>query len=728
MRGSPALTVLILLAAHGQSAQAQMGGFTYQGWLAEGGAPANGSYDFQFGLTDAVTNGNHLGVTLTKAPVPVSNGLFSLSLDFGSAAFDGSGRWLEIGVRTNGSAGTYVLLAPRQPITPSPYAVHASTAQYAETASSVADGGWATNGLVWKSLTVEGPQAQYDWLGLSNGVVAIPAWNDNFSGGLAPGLRFFNTNGSVMGSIESWADHGTLANTPELLIKSMGNIAISPGGSGTKGAWVQLGLSQDDHAEFHFQYDDNPFDTSFNDGLTAYPNGHSKRVGWVARTPAGYAMPGIVGFTGGTTADPSMSPDFPILGELRFYSLVPQWSSTANSFSTYPGHWVGSMKTNGWDLRGKLIQERKVATIRTASYALDFNQSALVDLTAGVTNVTFYTTNATGNPANYESRIFVIRGAGSSLALHWPADWAWLGAGSVSSEPATLSSGQLMRLQLESVGNGESNIIASAQVAIDNSVGWDTDAAGFFIRAAITDPIQKLAVNRLVLDLKAGNVWSLHYAIYPFVGGSASSHAQNLKSGAYPISWTAATHSTNGVGFDGSTAFGDTTYNIAAAGVTNSAVTNSFHTFVYCQQGTNWLSTYPLACPIGAADFNTRLGIIKSASQQLRLHGFNNSLDFSAGLDLGNNDERGPIMATRTAANSETFYFRALEAGDSTASSGVPNSKLYIGARSFQNAMEKPCATTLAGASFGSGMSSAQWDICRLAWENFEAALARNAP
>jgi hypothetical protein len=42
--------------------------------------------------------------------------------------------------------------------------------------------------------------------------------------------------------------------------------------------------------------------------------------------------------------------------------------------------------------------------------------------------------------------------------------------------------------------------------------------------------------------------------------------------------------------------------------------------------------------------------------------------------------------------------------------------------------MEKPCATTLAGASFGSGMSGAQWNICRLAWENFETALGRKAP
>ncbi len=235
-------------------------------------------------------------------------------------------------------------------------------------------------------------------------------------------------------------------------------------------------------------------------------------------------------------------------------------------------------------------------------------------------------------------------------------------------------------------------------------------------------------VNKLALDLKAGNVWQLHYAIYPFAGGTASSHSQNLTSSAYPIAWTAATHSTNGVGFDGSSAFGDTTYNIAAAGVTNSTVTNSFHTFVYCQQGTNWQSAYPFACPIGAGDVSTRMGIIKSANQQLASHGFNNAWEFASGLPLGNNDERGPMMATRTAAGAEAFYFGTFSAPDSRASSGVANSRLYIGARSYQNAMEKPCATTLAGASFGQGMTSAQWAICRAAWENFQAALGRKAP
>jgi hypothetical protein len=56
-------------------------------------------------LVDAATNGNYLVAPLTNAPALVSNGLFTVMLDFGASVFNGSARWLEIGVRTNGSTG-----------------------------------------------------------------------------------------------------------------------------------------------------------------------------------------------------------------------------------------------------------------------------------------------------------------------------------------------------------------------------------------------------------------------------------------------------------------------------------------------------------------------------------------------------------------------------------------------------------------------------------------------
>src|SRR5262245_17130594 len=87
--------------------------FTFQGRLTDGANAANGRYDLRFGLWDSVSTGNQIGAFFTLAPVPVSNGVFTVNLDFGAAPFSGAARWLEISVRTNGSAQAYTTLSPR---------------------------------------------------------------------------------------------------------------------------------------------------------------------------------------------------------------------------------------------------------------------------------------------------------------------------------------------------------------------------------------------------------------------------------------------------------------------------------------------------------------------------------------------------------------------------------------------------------------------------------------
>jgi len=121
------LATLILALGSLAPAWAQGTAFTYQGRLSDNGAPANGSYDLRFEVRDAPSGGNAVGGAVTAAPVAVSNGVFTVTLDFGAGAFTGAARYLEIGVRTNGSVSAYTILAPRQPITAVPYALYAMT-------------------------------------------------------------------------------------------------------------------------------------------------------------------------------------------------------------------------------------------------------------------------------------------------------------------------------------------------------------------------------------------------------------------------------------------------------------------------------------------------------------------------------------------------------------------------------------------------------------------------
>lgn len=104
---------------------AQGTAFTYQGRLNEGGSPANGVYDIRASLYLTNSGGTVFAGPLTNPAVAVSNGLFTITLDYGSV-FEGATYWLQIGVRSN-NVGGFTILSPRQQLTPTPYALFANT-------------------------------------------------------------------------------------------------------------------------------------------------------------------------------------------------------------------------------------------------------------------------------------------------------------------------------------------------------------------------------------------------------------------------------------------------------------------------------------------------------------------------------------------------------------------------------------------------------------------------
>ena len=109
------LLLLTLLSLSG-FAHAQGTAISYQGRLNDGGLPATRLYDFTFKVFDVEAGGAALAGTVVLAAVPVTNGLFNVSLDFGPDIFTGAKRWLEIGVRTNGSTNAYALQECAPPV------------------------------------------------------------------------------------------------------------------------------------------------------------------------------------------------------------------------------------------------------------------------------------------------------------------------------------------------------------------------------------------------------------------------------------------------------------------------------------------------------------------------------------------------------------------------------------------------------------------------------------
>src|SRR6187200_3164677 len=114
------------LFAHGQTNT-----FRYQGSLTDGGNPAAGAFQMQFKLFAAASGGVQQGSTLTDLPVTVTNGVFSVQLNFGASVVSGADRWLEVAVRHNSGEG-YVTLNPRQQVASSPYAIRTLSAAMAD--------------------------------------------------------------------------------------------------------------------------------------------------------------------------------------------------------------------------------------------------------------------------------------------------------------------------------------------------------------------------------------------------------------------------------------------------------------------------------------------------------------------------------------------------------------------------------------------------------------------
>jgi hypothetical protein len=251
------IVICHVLSAVSFSAFGQGTAFTYQGRLNSGGNPANGNYDFRFRVASDPFANNYVGSSFITNGVPVAGGLFVVTLDFGTGIFTGSNYWLEVNVRTNG-AGSYTVLNPLQPLTPTPYA------QFAATSSNL-------------SGTLPATQ-------LSG---AVPS--ANLSGTYSGAVTFNNASGNFSGN------GGGLTNVN----------AAAFGGLGANQIWKTTGNSNTvAGANFLGTADNQPLELRVNGtrALRMEPNTNGA-PNMIGGAPVNYVDPGIVGATiagGGT--------------------------------------------------------------------------------------------------------------------------------------------------------------------------------------------------------------------------------------------------------------------------------------------------------------------------------------------------------------------------------------------------------------------------------------------
>ena len=237
------LLLLILGALLAGNASAQPGaagpqalagtGFTYQGQLKKANGLVNAVCDFQFSLWDDVSAGVQLGSTQSIAGVNVSAGLFTVQLNgagqFGPAAFNSQGRWVQVGVKCAGDA-VFATLSPRQPLTPTPYALALPGLRTEQSATSPsiiggADGNTVTSGAVGAVVSGGGASSFFQTVTDDYGTIGGGRGNTagNNSGTTSDAL------GATVGGGEGNIATGTYATIPGGLSNSAGAFSMAAG-------------------------------------------------------------------------------------------------------------------------------------------------------------------------------------------------------------------------------------------------------------------------------------------------------------------------------------------------------------------------------------------------------------------------------------------------------------------------------------------------------------------
>ena len=202
--------LFLTLAAHAQTTA-----FTYQGQLFSSNSPAAGVFDLRFQIYNA--NNSAVAGPLTNAPVGVTNGLFTVTLDFGASVFNGSTRSLEIGVRsfnttTNVNTNAYVVLSPRQTLTSAPYAIQSLNASNAAVLTGPLPAtnlvGTIPNSLLSPNVAVltnnvifSGSVSAANFIGSGSGLVNVPGTSL---------VGIITGNGSGLSSVPATSLTGTL--------------------------------------------------------------------------------------------------------------------------------------------------------------------------------------------------------------------------------------------------------------------------------------------------------------------------------------------------------------------------------------------------------------------------------------------------------------------------------------------------------------------------------------
>jgi hypothetical protein len=241
-------------------------------------------------------------------------------------------------------------------------------------------------------------------------------------------------------------------------------------------------------------------------------------------------------------------------------------------------------------------------------------------------------------------------------------------------------------------------------------VAFGGGPADAFIKAAgITDSTQQTAIKTLVNDLNGYGLWSKMKAIYPMVGGTATSHSYNLKDTTkFQITWNGGlTHDSNGVTGNGTNGYGNTSLN-----------PNSFSSLHYSYYSR---TTNTSGREIGIETGGGAWDIIISLGGTIY-----GRFGSSSSISSTNSDSKGFYLNTEASTLSHKLFKNNTQLGSiSFSGAGYPNYNVFISAINILGSAGNFGSRQCAFSSIGDGLTDTEASNLYTAIQKFQTTLSR---
>ena len=253
-------------------------------------------------------------------------------------------------------------------------------------------------------------------------------------------------------------------------------------------------------------------------------------------------------------------------------------------------------------------------------------------------------------------------------------------------------------------------------IGILESSRIDPNAIAFINAASITNQIQIDAINNLVIGLKADGLWTKMKAIYPFVGGTASSHKFNLKDprdldAAFRLQFFGGlTHSATGCLSNGTNGYANT-YFIPSTHLT---VNNGGWSF-YSRTQVNE-NKYEMGTNSGSS-FNALL--TRFANR------FYAAYDSTYGNNYPNADSRGFYTVSRNETNNIRGFINGTKVIDNTSIGILSSIPMYIFAENNLGTLVNISTKECAFSALHDGLSDTEAANFYTRVQAFQTALGR---